>query len=66
MKKWGHLSSYHVYSNALKCFAQAVTNCLLSSSENTKRAIFYILISITLEVNMMLALLEFLTLLHHP
>ena len=39
-------------SVALKCFAQAVTNLLLSSAENTKRAMFYILITITLEVNM--------------
>ena len=37
-------------SVALKCFAQAVTNCLLSSAESTKRAMFYILITITLEV----------------
>ena len=44
-------------SVALKCFAQAVTNCLLSSVENTKRAMFYILITITLEVSMVLALL---------
>ena len=29
-------------SVALKCFAQAVTNCLLSPAENTKRAMFYI------------------------
>ena len=48
-------------SVALKCFAQAVTNCLLSSAESTKRAMFYILITITLEVNMVLALLHFLT-----
>ena len=48
-------------SVALKCFAQAVTNCLLQSAENTKRAMFYILITITLEVNMVLALLHFRT-----
>ena len=49
------------FSIALKCFAQAVTNCLLSPAENTKRAMFYILITITLEVNMVLALLHFRT-----
>ena len=48
-------------SVALKCFAQAVTNCLLSSAESTKRAMFYILITIILEVNMVLALLHFRT-----
>ena len=48
-------------SVALKCFTQAVTNGLLSSAENTKRAMFYILITITLEVNMVLVLLHFLT-----
>ena len=46
-------------SVALKCFAQAVTNCLLSSAESTKRAMFDALITITLEVNMGLALLHF-------
>ena len=46
-------------SVALKCIAQAVTNCLLPSAENTKRAMLYILITITLEVNMVLALLHF-------
>ena len=39
-------------SVALKCFSQAVTNCLLSSAERTKTAIFYVLITITLEVNL--------------
>ena len=39
-------------SVALKCFAQAVTNFLLSSAENTKIVMSYILITITLEVNM--------------
>ena len=39
-------------SVALKCFAEAVNNFLLSSAENTKRAMFYVLITITLEVNM--------------
>ena len=48
-------------SVALKCVAQAVTNYLLSSAENTKRAMFYVLLTITLEVNMVLALLDFCT-----
>ena len=48
-------------SVVLKCFAQAVTNCLLPSAENTKRAMFYILITVTLEVNMVLSLLHFRT-----
>ena len=48
-------------SVALKGFAQAVANCLLSTAENTKRAMFYILITITLKVNMILALLQFRT-----
>ena len=39
-------------SVVLKRFAQAVTNCLLSSAERTKRAMFYILITIILEVNL--------------
>ena len=34
-------------SVALKFLAQVVINCLLSSAENTKRATFYILITIT-------------------
>ena len=36
----------------LKWFAQAVTNFLLPPAENKKRSIFYILITITLELNM--------------
>ena len=32
-------------SVALKFFAQAVTNCLLSTAERTKRAMFYILVT---------------------
>ena len=32
-------------SVALKCFAQAMTNCLLLTAERTKRAIFYILVT---------------------
>ena len=48
-------------SVALKFFDQVVTNCLLSSAENTKGTMFYILITITLEVNMILALLHFRT-----
>ena len=63
MKKWGIclviMFTQEDFSVALKCFAQAVTNCLLSPAENTKRAMFYILITITLEVNMVLALLHF-------
>ena len=39
-------------SVALKCLAQAVTNFFLLLAENTKRAMFYKLITITLEVNM--------------
>ena len=35
-------------SVALNCFAKAVTNCLLSSAERTKRTMFYILITIQL------------------
>ena len=32
-------------SVALTFFAQAVTNCLLSTAERTKRAMFYILVT---------------------
>ena len=39
-------------SVALKCFSQAVTNCLLPSAERTKTAIYYVLITITLEANL--------------
>ena len=39
-------------SVALKYFVQAVTNFLLSSAENTNKAMFYILMTISLEVNM--------------
>ena len=58
MKKWGHLSSVIMFTQedlavALKCFAQALINYLLSSAENTKRDMFYILITITLEVNIL-------------
>ena len=49
------------FSVAPKCFAQAATNCLLPSAENTKRAMFYILVTITQEVNMVLVLLHFLS-----
>ena len=35
-----------------KWFAQAVTICLLPSSGRTKRAMFYILITMTLKVNL--------------
>ena len=61
MKKWGLVIMFtqEDFSVALKCFTQAVTNCLLSPAENTKRAMFYILITINLEVNMVLALLHF-------
>ena len=45
-------------SVTLKCFAQAVTNCLLSSAERTKRAISCILIAITLEENIFLPFFE--------
>ena len=41
------------FSVALKCFAQAVTNCLLGSAERAKRAMFYILKTITLEENIL-------------
>ena len=61
MKKWGLVIMFtqEDFSVALQCFTQAVTNCLLSPAENTKRAMFYILITINLEVNMVLALLHF-------
>ena len=65
MKKWGIclviMFTQEDLSVALKCVVQAVTNCLLSSAENTKRAMLYILITVTLEVNMVLALLHYRT-----
>ena len=45
-------------SVARKCFAQAVTNCLLSSSERTRRAMFYILITISQEVKMIFTICQ--------
>ena len=43
-------------SVALKCFSQAVNKCFLSSAERTKGAMFYILITITLEVKIIFAI----------
>ena len=45
-------------SVARRCFAQAVTNCLLSSSERTRRAIFYILITISQGVKMIFTICQ--------
>ena len=45
-------------SVVLKCFAQAVTNCLLSSAERTKSAMFYILITVTLEENIIFTIFK--------
>ena len=59
MKKMGSLSSYHVYSRSLSCtFAQAVTNCLLSSAGRRNRAMCYLIKTITLEVNMIFTIFK--------
>ena len=45
-------------SVAFKFFDQAVINCLLSSAKRTKRTMFYILKTITLEVNLIFTIFK--------
>ena len=48
MKKMGLVNTMFTQEDlsvALKCFAQAMTNCLLLTAERTKRAMFYILVT---------------------